>query len=262
MEAPFLGFALLLGLIAGSFLNVVILRGAKKETLGGRSRCPSCNRPLSFRELVPVLSFLLQKGRCRQCGTALSRQYPLVELGTAAAFLAGAALFSGLWTILLIFIGISSAIVIFVSDLRFQLIPNGPVLILALLGITAVSWRVFNTSAASADFQRVYYDLGSAAILAGIIGALWLYSQGKWMGLGDAKLIFPTSLILGFPASLSAFLFSFWLGGIAGVLLLAFGQKTLKSRIPFGPFILAGSILAYFFSSKFLAGTGLILLIK
>lgn len=258
MESAFVFISFILGLVVGSFLNVLIIRSARQESLGGRSHCPSCNKSLSFRELIPVLSFLLQKGRCRHCGTALSRQYPLVELGTAAAFMTGAALFNGLWAILLIFIGISAAIVIFVSDLRFQLIPNGPVLILTLLGITAAVWRVSNTSA---DFHRAYYDLGAAAILSAIIGSLWLYSQGKWMGLGDAKLIFPISLILGFPASLSAFLFSFWLGGTAGILLLTFGQKTLKSRIPFGPFILAGSILAYFFSSKFIAGTGLILLI-
>lgn len=72
------------------------------------------------------------------------------------------------------------------------------------------------------------------------------------MGLGDAKLIFAISLILGFPASLIAFFFDFWLGGIVGIFLIIFGAKTPKSQIPFGPFILAGSILAYFFSQQFI----------
>lgn len=256
MEVLFLGFVFLLGLTAGSFLNVAILRGAEGKTLGGRSRCDSCGRVLSALELLPVISFVLQKGRCRHCGAVLSWQYPLVELGAAAGFVAGAMLFSGSWTIFLVLIGISAAIIIFVSDLRFKIIPNGAVLILILLGTAAVASRVW---AEDRYWRAAYYDLAAAVIFAMIFGALWLFSRGKWMGLGDAKLIFPTSLLLGFPASLAAFLFAFWLGGIAGVLLIAFSRKTLKSRVPFGPFILAGGVMAYFFSQKFFAETGLIL---
>ena len=98
-------------------------------------------------------------------------------------------------------------------------------------------------------------------VLALFLAALWFLSRGRAIGLGDAKLIFSSSLLLGFPNSIVAFLFSFWLGGFIGVSLLIAGRKKLKSRIPFGPFILIGSALAYFFGPIFLEYTNLSLLL-
>src|SRR3989338_5703185 len=120
-----IGGAGVLGLGGGSFLNVVILRGHSGETLGGRWGCPHCKKNLSAKELVPLLSFLLQRGRCLHCGTALSLQYPLVEAGTAITF-GGIAWylaplltlsFSSLATMVAALIIASAAIVILVSDL-------------------------------------------------------------------------------------------------------------------------------------------------
>jgi prepilin signal peptidase PulO-like enzyme (type II secretory pathway) len=213
------------------------------------------------------LSYVIQKARCRSCGAALSSQYPLVELGTGAAFAVTLGYFGfpadylnisvfqylGLAAAL---IAVSAGIVILVADLRWQIIPNGAglALLIALIG------RVLPVDPSLAWINWAA-DLISALIAALFFVSLWFFSGGRWMGLGDAKLVFTTSLLVGFPASMAAILFAFWFGGIAGILLLAVGSKTLKSRIPFGPFILAGAALAFFLADRFLAFTGLGLLL-
>jgi len=246
------------GLVIGSFLNVVILRGARGEGWGGRSRCDGCGIKLRARELIPVVSFLWQKARCRSCGAVLSWQYPLVEAGTAFAFLFLAWRFlpfasAGWWPVLVFFLAfpaVAALIVLIVSDLKFQILPDGAVVTLLFFGLAAGIAR-----------GTLLVDTAAALAFALFFAALWFFSGGRWMGFGDAKLILATSLMVGFPASIAAFLFSFWLGGIVGVALLALGKKGLQSRIPFGPFIIAGAILAYFFSAQFLMLTGLSLLL-
>ncbi len=256
-----------LGLAVGSFLNVIIIRGHKGETLQGRSHCVRCNKTLSWQELVPVASFLIQKMRCRHCKIKISWQYPLVELACAIAYVAG------FWTLVsgspwmnaqpLAFaglaIGIPAVLVILVSDLRYQTIPDGATLILGMIGLGAVIVR--SAAVPMGTIRVAPYDLGVALLAAGILGGLWFFSAGRWMGFGDVKLIFATSLIVGFPAAIAAFLFAFWSGGIVGGFLLLAGKKHLHQQIPFGPFILLGGALAYFFSSLFLNQTGLGILV-
>ncbi len=263
-----IGGAVILGLVVGSFLNVVILRGKNGETLGGRSRCPHCARTLSIKELIPVASFLFQKGRCRSCGAALSLQYPLVEAGTALAY--GIALWhllpsldaslGSLALLSAVFVGIAAAIVIFVSDLRWMIIPDGAVLVLAFLGIAATIMRSLSSlpswSSSLSWFGSLLYDGISACVIALFFAVLWYASRGRWMGFGDAKLALATSLLVGFPASIAAFLFSFWTGAAVGILLLFSKRRTLAETIPFGPFILLGTLIAYFYSSTLLRIAG------
>jgi prepilin signal peptidase PulO-like enzyme (type II secretory pathway) len=241
----------LLGLAVGSFLNVVILRGSERKSLGGRSQCVSCKKTLSWYELIPIVSFVIQKGRCRSCGAVLSLQYPLVELGTGVAYAvaasqigsfdpAGLIIFAGLLIV------IATAIVIIVSDFRWQIIPNGAVLTLFLIGVLLAIFRLFQTQSGTASVPDLVWNVGAAVVITLFFAALWFFSRGRWMGFGDVKLIFATSLIVGFPAS--ALLFSFWLGGIFGLFLLLTRKSGLKSVMPFGPFILMGAILGYFFA--------------
>lgn len=261
MELVIILLSTALGLIVGSFLNVVILRNVSKENMGGRSHCPFCKTKLSSKELIPIVSFLMQKGQCRHCGKKIAWQYPLVEGLTGIIFAVtiwffvksnlGLNLYD-LTFLILWLVGLAAAIVIAVADLRFKIIPNGALLILLLLGLFVLSlrWYYDGSLVAGKDFM-------ASAIQTLFLTSIWFFSQGRAMGLGDAKLIFATSLILGFPASLSAFLFSFWLGGVISLVLLMSRAYGLKSQLPFGPFILVGSLLAYFFSPAFLNLVGI-----
>lgn len=266
-------FSFVAGLITGSFLNVVILRGKRKKPFTGRSHCEYCGKKLKVSELIPVFSFLIQKGRCRSCGVALSWQYQIVELGTAFLFalafwhlkslnfleFLNFDIFSFI-TITAVFIGISACIVILVADFRWHLIPNGAVLILFLLGTISSLHRSKIYALEILDLYKLIYDWSGAAILALFIAAIWFFSKGRGMGFGDVKLVFATSLLVGFPSSLVALIFAFWTGGATGLLLLVLKYKNLKSKIPFGPFILLGTVLAYFYADKFLILTGLSIL--
>ncbi len=258
MEVVSILLAVLFGFSVGSFLNVLIIRGERGESFRGRSYCESCKTVLSAKELIPVLSFIIQKGRCRNCGAALSWQYPIIELGTAIfyGFAAWYVLPSlnfdvrSLLLLIAVFSGIGATIVILVSDFRFEIIPNGAVIVLLLIGFASIAIRY-------ASGEVIYRDVVTAIAFSAFFSLLWLISRGQWMGLGDGKLIFPTSLILGYPASLLAFLLSFWAGGIVGIFLIIAGKRSPQNHMPFGPFILLGGAIAYFFSEKILYLAGL-----
>lgn len=249
----------LFGLGIGSFLNVVILRLPHRASLQGRSHCNSCKKTLRWLELIPIISFVLQKGRCRTCGTVLSWQYPIVEAITALLFGAffwhtpqllemGGYTLSTLHYALFILgglVAIAASVAIFVIDLKHQIIATQPLIALLIAAITLTAFRLLSDPAPSNPVKLLSLDVGTAGILALFLGALWFFSRGTWMGFGDVKLIFATSLLIGFPAALTALIYSFWIGGAMGMLLLIFKKKSLGSKIPFGPFILLGTAIAF-----------------
>ncbi len=268
----FLFFAFALGSVIGSFLNVVIMRGAKDESLQGRSHCDHCDKMLGARELIPLVSFVYQKGRCRNCGIVLSVQYPLIELATGIVF-AGVIYYTLLhaiilWdmalvmTLIILLASASAMIVIVAADLKYHIIPNGATLLLFLLGIAAALGRSglicfsAETICTAVSFNGIALDITASIAFILFFFAIWFLSRGRAMGFGDVKLIGATSLLLGFPLSLVAFLFSFWLGGLWGIFLLLTRMRGMKSQIAFGPFIIAGAVLAYFFGAQFLAVSG------
>lgn len=243
------------GLIVGSFLNVLIFRSRTGETIQGRSRCASCKKTLSAYELIPVVSFLFLKGRCRSCGAALSLQYPIVEVGAALSYALATFLILrsfdspmiSAFFLSLAFVGIGSTIYAAARDFRDHIIPNGAVLTLALVGVATSATRSFFLS--DAPLPSVFFsDIASAFSLAAVPALLWAFSDGRWMGFGDAKLMFAVSLVSGFPRSIAAFLLTFWIGGLVAVILLASRTKKPDSRIPLGPFILLGTALSFFIS--------------
>lgn len=267
-----LSFFFVSGLIIGSFLNVVILRGERGEGFGGRSRCMACGRMLGFFELIPVFSFLAQKGKCRGCKELISWQYPLVELATALAFAGSAWYFlpvlfneggaisaPALLGFGLACAGIGAMLVILVSDLRFQIIPDGAVLILFVVAASRIFIQLFQTASGiipDAVWNGIIHDVVSALVIASFFFFLWFASGGRWMGFGDVKLIAATSLFLGYPAAIAGVLFAFWMGGTLGAILLLTGKKKWRSRIPFGPSILAGAVAAWQYADVFFGYTG------
>ncbi|MCE9643949.1 prepilin peptidase [Candidatus Parcubacteria bacterium] len=242
------------GLIIGSFLNVLVLRYRTGRTLGGRSGCFSCNASLSALELVPVLSWLFLRGRCRSCRSAISVQYPLVEFATGLLFLASLLIFdfSSLSWFLLgglfsYFVAVSSLVTLVTYDVRHQIIPDSFVLTFVL---AALFFNLFRGEAATPH-------LLAGVLLSVPFAAIWYFSEGRYMGLGDGKLAFGIGVLLGSLGGLTAIILGFWSGALFGLLLL-FLQRvgmrlslgrvplTMKSEVPFAPFLVAGTLYVLF----------------
>ena len=242
-----------LGTILGSFINALAFRHNTGKSMWGRSGCTTCGMTLMARDLVPVASFLFLRGRCRGCSARISTQYPIVEvLAGVIAVLSYAqtsapilfVLSMGFFMVLLF---------IAVYDLRHTIIPDQFVY---TAGVLALLFHSIDESGAL-SFPDLSY-IASGLIFALPLVLIWLFSKGKAMGLGDGKLMCAIGFFLGFNLGLSAFLFSFWIGAVVGVALLLSArahnggrQVTMKSEVPFGPFLVLGTAIAYFFNVTF-----------
>lgn len=265
------------GCAIGSFLNVVIMRYDGERPFfsfsawGGRSQCMSCRKQLRWFELVPILSFIFQRGRCRSCGARLPWQYPAVELLTGLIFLLpflyffpfysfpalhphAAALSFGFALIALAMLVISAV------DLRLMLIPD------ELSGIIAVFGALFafldsrsflgNYAVLFPAFSPFISHFLGGVIGFGILGLITLLSRGRAMGMGDVKLAGAMGLVLGFPDIIFALTLGFFAGGIFGMILIALrgiGRETMKMMVPFGPFLVFGFWLHIFFVQEIFA---------
>ena len=251
----------IIGMVIGSFLNCVIWRCYCGESAAkGRSYCPKCRHPLAWYDLVPVASFVFLKGKCRYCSESISWQYPVVELAMAFVFWAAAAAFTpqiltGYITFLLLakliayWIFLASLTVVLVVDLRWYFIPDGAI----ISGLAAAG--VYNFLNAGGGYPWRFFDAGAvwAAILSAILAAsiflvIFLVSRGKWIGFGDVKFAVLMGLACGFPGILIAMFFANFFGAILGLVLVASGKKKMSSQVPFGPFLVAGTVIAIFFS--------------
>lgn len=223
-----------LGAAVGSFLNVVIHRLPRRESLvRPRSRCPSCGAQLTERDNVPVVSWLALRGRCRHCGVAISPRYPLVELGTAVAFVAVAAI-RGLDADLLWELPFLAALLAAAAiDLEHRIIPNLLVGPLALWGIaTAVALRL--------DELPELAIAGGGAFALLLVAAL--VSPGG-MGMGDVKLAGAMGLYLG-ESILPALFVALLAGSVVGAGIIAVkGRAGRKMTVPFGPFLALGGLV-------------------
>ena len=210
-----------------------------------RSRCPKCAHTLSWYELVPLVSFAIQRARCRACGEKISWQYPLVELATAFLF---AFIYNFLpayyhgWEMAYLFTVWAALAVIFVFDLKHYIIPNK--VLYPLIGIAVV--HAFFGIGFMATPRVILSALGAS----GFFFALYLVSRGRWIGFGDVKFGIFIGLFLGFPLILVAFFFSYLIGAVIGGIMLMRHVKALQSEIPFGPFLILGTFIAYFYGSN------------
>jgi len=243
-----------LGTIIGSFLNVVIFRYNTHRTFGGRSGCMTCQKKLSWYELVPIFSFLFLKGRCKGCRTRISIQYPIIEFITGVLFALLFLKFQDVFFFDTVGFTIAYAyyaaifsllLVIAVYDLKHKIIPDALVLVLGILSFVGLFFFVnYNFHP---HFPSILEFL-SGILIALPFALLWLFSKGKWMGLGDAKLAISFGWLLGISAALSGLVLAFWSGAIVGLVLIAFSKRHgMKSEIPFAPFLVLGVILTFLF---------------
>jgi len=244
-------FSFIIGLEIGSFLNCVIYRLDKKESpLQGRSFCPHCHHKLSWLDLIPVFSFFVLKGKCRYCHDKISWQYPLVEIATGFlfAFIIGQsslALQSFFLIILSCFL-----IIIFVYDLKHYLIPDKVIYPAIIIGLVYQVFEVLKFGFNNLNFDSFLYALFSAGLASAFFFSIFLISQGKWMGFGDVKLAFFLGLVLGWPNTFVAMFIAFLIGALIGTGLIALKRKTLKSEVPFAPFLIIGTFIALFWGDK------------
>ncbi|NQT50053.1 prepilin peptidase [Candidatus Kuenenbacteria bacterium] len=244
-----------IGLCIGSFLNVVICRLPEKESIvKSRSNCPHCKENLKAQDLIPLLSFLILKGKCRQCKKKISWQYPLVEFATAALFvflawhynLAGNLANPFFYRDLIFVVGL---VVIFTTDLRFYLILDAVSLPLAVFAFIINFFLLSNSTN--------YLEIAINLIIAGIIGAgfFWIqyyFSKGKWVGGGDIRLGMAMGFILGWPNVLVALLMAYIGGAIISLILLATKVKKMKSQVPFGVFLTAATFIVLIWGNQIL----------
>ncbi|MBI2414466.1 prepilin peptidase [candidate division WWE3 bacterium] len=269
-----------LGLFVGSFLNVVADRTSKGvSAIKGRSKCDDCDTVLNVKDLVPLFSYIFLRGKCRYCNTKLSWYYPLAELLTGFTFF-GLAMYMGvfgqapvdIWFSYVYLATIASLmIVLLLSDLKYRLLPNSVMypaiaftLFMTLLAFAAVAYTSYNSMKADPFGQyllQVGYWRDQMIFLAGRVGLtvlsalfitlffwfLILVTKGRGMGGGDLKLALFIGLFNGYPNNIVAIVLGFVFGALYSLVLLVLRKKSMKDTIPFGPFLILGSVVSFLF---------------
>ena len=255
-----------MGTVIGSFLNVVIWRLPRGESLvRPPSACPHCKHPIRWWDNIPVLSWLLLRGRCRDCSAEISRRYPLVELGTGLFFALvawwllatfgatlplGALVFASIAYLYLAAISVALSMI----DLDSHRLPNALVLPAFVVGAVLLA----ASSASSGDFVALLRAaIGAAALLVAYFVMLIAYPGGGGMGLGDVKLAGVLGLFLGWlgwGSLLVGAFAAFILGGLFSVILLISRRANRKSGIPFGPWMLGGAWIGAFVGERIWSG--------
>lgn len=227
-----------LGLVTGSFISVVSHRVPLGESIvSPRSRCPECGAQIRARDNIPVLSYLLLRGRCRDCGAPIPITYPLLELGLAAAFIGALLAFEGdPAQIALACVFASTLMAITLTDLEHRIIPNKILIASAVIGVAI---------AVPTDPDGIAERaIAAAAAFAFLFVVALAYPRG--MGMGDVKLAAVMGLYLG-RAVAPALLIGFAAGAVYGLALIArHGSEARKRAVPFGPFLALGGIVALF----------------
>ncbi|MBI5740328.1 MAG: prepilin peptidase [Nitrospirae bacterium] len=243
-------FIFILGAVIGSFLNVCIYRMPQGLSIARpSSRCPSCGTPIRFYDNIPLISYLLLGGRCRQCKAQVSARYPLVEFLNAALYVVILSSFGpdAPWTLLVYCIFVSSLVVIFFIDLDHQIIPDSitlPGTVLAvILGSTILPDPFLRGGMLGVKSSIIGALAGGGSFyLIAVIGKAILKKDA--MGLGDIKMMAMVGGLLGWKGViLTTFLGSLF-GSVVGVSLIKLKGREWGGRIPFGPYLAAGALIS------------------
>jgi leader peptidase (prepilin peptidase)/N-methyltransferase len=241
------------GLVIGSFLNVVIYRVPRKESLvRPRSHCPNCETMISPRDNIPVVSWLLLRGRCRHCGERISVRYPLIELFTGVMFAAMGARFAHSWALPAYLVLTAALIALSAIDLEHYILPNR---IIYPLGYTLLP--LFALASLLEHDWMSFRDALVGAALAFAFFVLLRFISPRSMGMGDVRLSPILGLALGWLSLAHVLLglfTGFLLGAVVGVGVMAtVGVKEGRKRaVPFGPFLAAGTMLVILFGQPFI----------
>lgn len=244
------------GLCLGSFVNAAVWRiKHKKDLMFARSECTKCHYKLEWYDLIPVLSWLFLKGKCRKCHKPISAQYPIVELGVAAFFVASLAFWPNalntvndllqfaIWLIA----GVGLSILV-VYDIRWLILPDKVVAPLIGLGLGMTILHGIEATSFSSFLIDVF---GSLLILSGFYLVLYIVSSGKWVGFGDIKLGAALALLLcNWQLAVLAFFLANLIGTLFFAPALSAGKIKRSAHIPFGPFLIAGFLIAGLFGQS------------
>jgi leader peptidase (prepilin peptidase)/N-methyltransferase len=237
------GLVLLLGLIVGSFLNVVIARLPEGRSLWRpRSACATCGAQIAWHDNIPLLSYALLRGRCRACGATISARYPLVEAATGLLFVAAYERFDVGIDFAVAALLLAALVAITAIDLDLQIIPDAitlPGIVAGIPANVASGWGSWSDS------------LLGIAVGGGLFLAIILASGGG-MGGGDMKLGAMLGAFLGWRLTLVAVFVAVVVGGVVAIAVLAAGRKGRKDAIPFGPFLAVGGVTALFWGQRLL----------
>lgn len=253
-----ISFVFILGVIIGSFLNVYLYRFHTGKTLMGSSHCLSCGKPLRVFELIPLLSYLCLRGRCRTCHSYIPSRYFLVELLTGLLFVGVVLTVTDIISVVHMLVLVSILVVVAVYDIYHMIIPDE--LVLAILAVVLSHQLYLHIIGLPTEvfFMNIIAALAGSLFLL----ILWRVSGGTWIGFGDVKLIIPLALSVGYTSVFSLLVLSFWVGAIIGVGILLVqkirkrGQPhlrfldqelTMKSAVPFAPFLIISYLAILFF---------------
>lgn len=259
MELYWNVIAFALGTIIGSFLNVVIYRMHTGRSINGRSHCMTCGTTLAWYELFPIVSFLALRGKCRHCTATIPWRYLSVELLTGISFLVLWGLFQpDLFRFVFNAVLVSVLIVLVVYDIRHTIIPNELSVIVGVLTLSMLGYDYMITHSILTVVYSLAGGLGASLFFSG----LWYMSNGRWIGFGDAKLALPLGTLVGLQGVFSMVVLSFWIGAIVSLAILGLQHLmktgktpllflshplTIKSEVPFAPFLVLGFISVYYF---------------
>lgn len=259
MNVPLAFAAGMFGAALASFLEVLADRLPREERPFGRSSCFSCKRRLRWFELIPIVSWLMLRGRCRTCGVRIPLRHLAMEIGLAGLFVAAVLTMPepfDPWLLFFRLILLSVLTLVFIADLRYFIIPDvaslglflGAVLLVVSAQFFSVPWE---DAVPSLKLAALGGMLGAA-----FLGAFSVISRGTWMGWGDVKLALGLGVAFGFPEILLLLAFAFILGSVVGLGLIALRLRGMRDILPFGPFICLaalpflfgfGDSLLYFF---------------